>query len=77
MMPRFFFHLRRDGSRVDDTDGMELGDLVSAKVEARRSAVEIVRESEKQGERFEGKIEVADKSGKVVATALLVWPPLR
>jgi hypothetical protein len=35
-----------------------------------------VQESEKQGDRYKGQVEVTDESGRAVATAPLVWSRL-
>jgi hypothetical protein len=75
-MPKFFFHLIRDGRRIEDVEGMELATAAGAVVEALRSATQLARESEKQGERYKGHIEATDANGKVVAAALLPWKPL-
>jgi hypothetical protein len=75
-MPKFFFHLIRDGRRIEDVEGMELATAAGAVVEALRSATQLARESEKQGERYKGHIEATDANGKVVATAPLPWKPL-
>jgi hypothetical protein len=55
---------------------MELATVAGAVVEALRSATQLARESEKQGERYQGHIEATDANGKVVATAPLPWKPL-
>ena len=41
-MPRFYFHLRIDGTRVLDEDGSEHVDLGTAIVDARRQARDLL-----------------------------------
>ncbi|NGO54994.1 DUF6894 family protein [Allomesorhizobium camelthorni] len=43
-MPRYFFHVTRDGSSVDDSEGIELPDRTAAWVGATGAMVEFIRE---------------------------------
>lgn len=43
-MPRYFFHID-NGTFVPDRDGIELADLVAARIEAVRAAGEMINEA--------------------------------
>ena len=75
-MPTFFFHLIRDGCRIEDGEGLDLPDVTAAFTEALRSAENFVREAVRQGERYPAHLEVTDKAGKLLLTAALPWPDL-
>jgi len=65
-MPRFFFHIR-DGESVDDPDGMYLPDTRSARLEAVRSARDIMAEDVRRGQLpLSAWIEVTDENGEAI-----------
>ena len=65
-MPRFFFHLR-DGESIDDPDGMYLPDMHTARLEAVRSARDIMAEDVRRGHlELSHWIEVTDEQGEAI-----------
>jgi len=65
-MPRFFFHLR-DGESVEDPDGMFLPDAEMARLEAIRSARDIMAEDVRRGRlSLASLIEVTDEQGEPI-----------
>ena len=65
-MPRFFFHLR-DGESVEDPDGMFLPDARTARLEAVRSARDIMAEDVRRGRlSLSSLIEVTDENGEPI-----------
>ena len=65
-MPRFFFHLRDDES-IDDPDGIFLPDTRSARLEAIRSARDIMAEDVRRGQlSLSSRIEVTDENGEPI-----------
>ena len=65
-MPRFFFHIR-DGESIDDPDGMYLPDARTARLEAVRSARDIMAEDVRRGVlHLASCIEVTDEQGEPV-----------
>ena len=65
-MPRFFFHIR-DGESIDDPDGMYLPDTRSARLEAMRSARDIMAEDVRRGHLpLSAWIEVTDEHGEAI-----------
>ena len=65
-MPRFFFHLR-DGESIDDPDGVFLPDTRSARLEAIRSARDIMAEDIRRGQlSLSHRIEVTDENGEPI-----------
>ena len=65
-MPRFFFHLR-DGESIDDPDGMYLPDMRTARLEAMRSARDIMAEDVRRGHlELSHWIEVTDEQGEAI-----------
>ena len=65
-MPRFFFHVR-DGEPVDDPDGMFLSDMRGARLEAVRSARNIIAEDLRRGRlHLSSWIEVTDEQGEAI-----------
>jgi hypothetical protein len=65
-MPRFFFHLR-DGESVDDPDGMFLPNAAMARLEAIRSARDIMAEDVRRGHlSLSFRIEVTDENGEPI-----------
>jgi hypothetical protein len=68
-MPLFYFHLQRDGGRLDDEEGMRLPDKEAAWYQAVRSARELVRAELLLGGRWEAQaILIEDDSGGAVDT---------
>ncbi len=65
-MPRFFFHIR-DGETLDDPDGMFLPDVRSARLEAVRSARDIMAGDLRRGRlHLSSCIEVTDAQGEPI-----------
>lgn len=65
-MPRFFFHIR-DGESVEDPDGMFLPDARTARLEAVRSARDIMAEDVRRGRlTLASSIEVTDENGEPI-----------
>jgi len=68
MMPRFYFHLRRDGVLDPDPDGLDYADLATARREAMRTAREIIsRDALSERSPREYSFEIADERGRVIA----------
>jgi CBS domain-containing protein len=66
-VPRFFFHVRRHGRRVDDDEGAVHGDVQAALDEAVEGAREIVSSWIKAGDPVDaGGVVVTDEAGAVV-----------
>jgi hypothetical protein len=62
----FFFHLR-DGESADDPDGMYLPDTRTARLEAIRSARDIMAEDVRRGRlSLSFRIEVTDENGEPI-----------
>ena len=65
-MPRFFFHLR-DGETAEDPDGIFLPNAAMARLEAIRSARDIMAEDVRQGRlSLSFRIEVTDENGQPI-----------
>ena len=65
-MPRFFFHIR-DGESIEDPDGMYLPDTRTARLEAVRSAREIMAGDVRRGRlALSSWIEVTDEHGEAI-----------
>ena len=65
-MPRFFFHLR-DGETAEDPDGIFLPNADMARLEAIRSARDIMAEDVRQGRlALSFRIEVTDENGEPI-----------
>lgn len=72
-MPRFFFHIRENGGRTPDEEGLELPDLDAARQTAIAGARSIMCDTIMGGRlSLDGAIEVKDKDG-----ALLFELPFR
>ena len=66
-MPRYFFHLRSSDQRIDDPEGSELPDLLSARAEALEAARQILSETLRAGGILDGQaFEIADEAGHVL-----------
>ena len=66
-MPRYFFHLARDGGRMQDEEGLALPDAEAAWYQAVRSARELVRAELALGGRWDHQaIEIVDDGGAPV-----------
>jgi Domain of unknown function (DUF6894) len=65
-MPRFFFNMR-NGESIDNPDGIFLPDTRSARLEAIRSARDIMAEEVRRGHlSLSHRIEVTDENGEPV-----------
>jgi hypothetical protein len=75
-MPRYFFHIRNNHQRLEDTEGTELADREAAHHEAVNSAIDLICDRLKggwfqSGRKISGSsIEVTDESG----ASLLIFP---
>ena len=66
-MPRFYFHLARDGGRLQDEEGLALPDAEAAWYQAVRSARELIRGELALGTRWDHQaIEIVDEGGAPV-----------
>ena len=65
-MPRFFFNIR-DGESIDDPDGMYFPDARTARLEAVRSARDIMAGDIRRGHlQLSSWIEVTDENGEAI-----------
>ncbi len=63
-MSRYWFHIRDEAGRIDDEEGADFPDRLSALKEAFRCSSELIAEgAAPRGMRFE----IADETGRVVA----------
>jgi hypothetical protein len=63
-MPRYYFHLAREGDRLEDEEGLALPDAEAAWYQAVRSARELVRGELALGTRWDRQaIEIFDEGG--------------
>ena len=63
-MPHYYFHLARDGGRLQDEEGLKLPDAEAAWYQAVRSARELVRAELTLGGRWDRQaIEIFDEAG--------------
>jgi hypothetical protein len=68
-VPRFYFHLHRNETSLEDDDGMELPDLSAAQKEAHQSAMELFIDAIRfQGHVEKQHFEVQDNVGNIVFT---------
>lgn len=66
-MPRFYFHLARDGGRLQDEEGLALPDAEAAWYQAVRSARELILADLTLGVRWDHQaIEIVDEGGTPV-----------
>jgi hypothetical protein len=66
-MPRFYFHLAREGGRLQDEEGLTLPDAEAAWYQAVRSARELIRAEPALGCRWDRQsIEIVDEIGTPV-----------
>ncbi|HEX8483407.1 MAG TPA: hypothetical protein VF650_16025 [Allosphingosinicella sp.] len=63
-MPHYYFHLAREGGRLQDEEGLKLPDAEAAWYQAVRSARELVRGELALGARWDSQaIEICDECG--------------
>lgn len=63
-MPHYYFHLAREGGRLEDEEGLKLPDVEAAWYQAVRSARELVRAERILGGRWDRQaIEICDERG--------------
>jgi hypothetical protein len=66
-MPRYYFHLYDGPDVVPDDTGMDLADIQEARIEAIKSARDILADQLRAGEALDGQlIEIADEKGTVL-----------
>lgn len=66
-MPHYFFHLAREGGRLEDEQGLKLPDAEAAWYQAVRSARELIRAELTLGGRWDHQsIEIVDEVGAPV-----------
>ena len=70
-MPRYFFHIRRNGEVIEDGEGMEIPDLDAARDEALASSGDAAFQAFRDKHFNPGdQIEVVNQAGRVV----LIFP---
>ena len=63
-MPRYYFHVAREGARLQDEEGLALPDAEAAWYQAVRSARELIRGELALGTRWDRQaIEICDECG--------------
>lgn len=63
-MPHYYFHLAREGGRLEDEEGLKLPDAEAAWYQAVRSARELIRAEPVLGTRWDRQaIEIFDEGG--------------
>ena len=63
-MPHYYFHLAREGARLQDEEGLKLPDAEAAWYQAVRSARELIRGELALGTRWDREaIEICDECG--------------
>lgn len=63
-MPHYYFHLSREGGRLDDEDGLKLPDAEAAWYQAVRSARDLIRGGIALGTGWDcDAIEIVDEAG--------------
>lgn len=63
-MPRYYFHVAREGGRLQDEEGLKLPDAEAAWYQAVRSARELIRGELALGTRWDREaIEICDEGG--------------
>ncbi|HEX8125260.1 MAG TPA: hypothetical protein VF548_06735 [Allosphingosinicella sp.] len=63
-MPHYYFHLAREGARLQDEEGLKLPDAEAAWYQAVRSARELIRGELALGTRWDRQaIEICDERG--------------
>lgn len=68
-MPRYFFNVRSDERFVSDAEGGEYPNVEAAKVEAEKSAREMLADALIKGEEVDGNtFEVIDDAGALIFT---------
>lgn len=71
-MPRYYFHLARDGGRLQDEEGLALPDAEAAWYQAVRSARELIRAEPTLGVRWDDQsIEICDEVGARIESVAL------
>ena len=66
-MPHYYFHLAREGGRLQDEEGLKLPDAEAAWYQAVRSARELIRGELALGTRWDSQaIEIFDEAGSRV-----------
>jgi hypothetical protein len=72
-MPRYFFHVERDGEQITDHEGSNLSDLESVLTLARRAAADLAADDLKHGaQSLEQFILVENESGQDVVRVRVV-----
>jgi hypothetical protein len=65
-MPKYFFHVRNGDELMEDPEGMELPNVVAARVEATQAARDIVAERIRFGSNSKGDaFEIWDENGLI------------
>jgi hypothetical protein len=68
-MPRFYIHIRRNGERIEDSEGVELHDLGAAVAEAKAAAREWAADRVRRGlEPDQAIYEISDSQGKLLVS---------
>lgn len=70
-MPRYFFHIRENGTLIEDEEGSLLASPEEAHLEALKAAREILAEKLLAGQVVDGgRFEIADEDGQTIDTVL-------
>jgi hypothetical protein len=70
-MPHYYFHLARDGGRLEDEEGLKLPDAEAAWYQAVRSARELIRGELALGTRWDRQaIEIYEGGARIDQVAL-------
>jgi hypothetical protein len=74
IVPRYFLHIVRDDTRIEDPEGEEQPNLAGAKESAAESAFDLTIENMRRtGRVSEVTIEIADEAGNILAR--VSFPP--
>jgi hypothetical protein len=66
-MPRYYFHIRQGGQRIDDPEGSELQNHDAALREAQVAAHELIADRLRRGlSSDEAEFEVQDSAGEII-----------
>jgi Holliday junction resolvase RusA-like endonuclease len=74
-MPRFYFHVQRNGQLTKDPDGVELSDQHQAHREAVRTLAEMAAEEIPLDGRLKLTIAVADEANQILFRTRVAYEP--
>jgi len=74
-MPKFYFHVRKGNELIEDPEGMDLPNVVTARAEAIQAARDIQAEKVRFGTDVEGDLfEIWDENGLIESVPLREHP---